>query len=114
MPSRQEDPQFIAHLQRINKQLGGDVIGIETGDDRPIEVRINHENLASNFMVIGKERPEAIQKLFKRQADGIRQLLEVVELSKEDRVFAARELFYTQVLLLLIRAVLKITKVVVD
>jgi|GEM_PF-1573394 len=114
MPIHQENTELLAHLQRINKQLGNGVIGIEVGEELPMQVRVDRQRLAQNFSVRGLENPIAIQKLFERQADGIRQLLEVAELAKEDRSAVQRELFYTQVLLWLVNAILKLTRVVAE
>lgn len=114
MPVHHENIELLARLQRINRQLGEGIIGIEVGDDQTLQVRVDKDRLAQNFTLGGRENPIAIQKLFERQADGIRQLLEVAELAKEDRTYVQRELFYTQVLLWLVTLILKVARVTVE
>lgn len=114
MPPSIENTELIARLQRINTLLGDHVIGIETGGDLPIQVRIDKAQLADNFRVMSPKRPLEVQRLFLRQVQGIRQLLDVAELAKEDRSYAKRELFYTQVLLTILYLIQKVVGIPID
>lgn len=96
-----EDPVFLGKLQRINSLLGGQVIGIETGGDQgePDEIRLDFAQLERNFTLRDADSVYVIVYKFRRQAEGLRQLLQLEQFAGQDKFRARLELFYTQALL---------------
>lgn len=106
---RFEDPRFLGELQQINNLLGGRVIGVEFVDDKPEKLRIDFGQLERNFTPRDAETVHSIVYKFRRQAEGLRQLLQIEQFARYDKFRARLELFYTQALLGLASAVSRIT-----
>ncbi|MBW7955697.1 hypothetical protein H3C66_03095 [Patescibacteria group bacterium] len=104
----QENPQFWDELRRINKLLGGDVIGIETGGEAPESIRVDFGQLEQNLTLKGGESAHKIHRMFRDQALGLRALLQLVELAGQDRWRVRLELLYTQALLGFISIVVRV------